>query len=319
MNTLKNKKTIPLNFGILIILLIAIAAAVLVYVQYDQKMKFIAATEESTAAKDSYVMSVFERIESNLAKIREKESVIRQDFTSADNDSNLGPEEKIQNEIDYIGSLIDENNRLIASLNQQVDEKDSRMKKYEITVKDLKSRISEYQENVDVLLAEKEALQFNLSATTTAKNRLAARVDTLNNEITRKSSELTDQKLLVISKDNDLNKAYYAIGTYKELRDKNILQKEGGFLGINRVTSLTGNPDEELFQVIDIRDITKIPLIAKRWEIVTGQDPSSYELACDNNQSEWIQISDPEKFWKKSKYLVIVIRDKENDELALSR
>jgi hypothetical protein len=319
MNTLKNKKTIPLSYGILIIAVIAIAAAVLVYVQYDQKKKFIATTEEFNAAKESYVMSVFDRIEANLAKITEKESMIRQGFTSNDNNSNLNPEERIQAEIDYIQSLIDENNELIANLNQQIDEKDSRLNKYENTVKDLKSRITEYQENVNLLVAEKEALQFNLSETITAKNRLSAKVDTLSNEIVLKSNEVLDQKRLVVEKEAALNTAYYAVGPYKTLRDKEIIQKEGGFLGINRETTLTGNPDEDLFHEIDIRDISKIPVFAKKCEIITGQDPSSYELEYKDDQLTWIKITDTEKFWKKSKYLVIVIRDKDYDELALSR
>jgi hypothetical protein len=319
MKAIKTNKTIPLNAALLALILIAVAATIIIYIQYDQKKKLIAATEQNNTARDGYVLSVFERIESNLAKISEKENIIRQDFTSTDDLDNLTPEERIQHEIEYIQSLMDENNRLIASLNQKIDDKDTRLKNYEGTVKDLKSRINKYQEDLENLLAEKEALKFNLDETTRAKNKLTARVDTLNNEIYQKSSELTDQKLMVISRENDLNTAYYTVGTYKELRDKSILQKEGGFLGINRVTTLTGNPDEELFREIDIRDVTKIPVFSKRWEIVSGQDPSSYELTYDNNQMEWIQITNPDKFWKKSKYLVIVTRDKDDGELAQSR
>jgi len=134
-----------------------------------------------------------------------------------------------------------------------------------------------------------------------------------------KSNEILDQKRLVIEREAALNTAYYAVGPYKTLRDKEIIKKEGGFLGINRETTLTGNPDEELFHEIDIRDITKIPVFAKKWDIVSGQDASSYELVYDNENMEWIHITDPEKFWKKSKYLVVVIREKDYDELALSR
>ena len=83
--------------------------------------------------------------------------------------------------------------------------------------------------------------------------------------------------------------------------------------------TLTGNPDPSLFQQVDIREIKKIPVFAKDWEIVTGQDPASYEKEYINENLEWITITDPEKFWKKSKYLVIVIREKNADDLAFSR
>ena len=319
MNTLRKNRTIPLSLAVLLMAIIVIIAGLVVTVQYNQQKKLIAASEKLNDSQQSQVMATFARIESNLAKIREKESMIRQDFQSSDNYSNLGPEERIQHEIEYIQYLIDENNQLIAGLNQQVAEKDEKLKEYRGTLKDLQSRISRYQEDVNLLMAEKVALQHNLDEATVANNKLSGRIEDMNNEIIQKSNELTDQKLMVIQKDNDLNKAYYAIGPYKELRDKEILQKEGGFLGINRVTTLTANPDLSLFNEIDIREVSKIPVFAKSWEIVTGQDPSSYEREYVNENLEWIKITDREKFWKKSNYLVIVIREKNPDELAFSR
>jgi hypothetical protein len=319
MSALKTRKTVPLSAALLLIIIIAVVAGIVIYVQYDQKRKYIASTERSNAAQESYITSVFERIESNLALIREKESMINKDFTTPENFGELSPEERIQHEIEYIQSLMDENNNMISSLNQQINEKDSRLKNYELSVNDLKSRITKYKDDLDNLLAEKEALKFNLDEANKAKAMLSSQVDTLNSDLEQKSNELTDQKLLVISKENDLNTAYYAVGSFKVLKDNNILQKEGGFLGINRTTTLTGNPDAGLFHEIDIRDVTKIPVFSKRWEIVSGQDPASYELTYDNNEMEWIQITDPEKFWKKTKYLVIVVREKDESELALSR
>jgi len=319
MNTIKNYKTIPLSWAIIISLIIAIAAAVTIYVQYDQHKQFIAANEELLKANESQVLSVFDRIESNLAKIREKESLIKQDFTSPEIYGNMGPEERIQHEIEFIQHLMDENNALISDLYQRIEEKDSRLTKYEGTIKDFKTRISQYQSDLDKLFAENKSLQVSLEETTMAKNMLTAKVDTLNEDIAQKATEIEKQKLKVIERENALNTAYYAIGPYKELRDKNIIQKEGGFLGINRVKTLTGNPDPSLFQQVDIREIKKIPVFAKDWEIVTGQDPTSYVKEYINENLEWITITDPEKFWKKSKYLVIVIREKNADDLAFSR
>lgn len=316
---MKTRKTIPLNLALLVVILIAAVATIIIFVQFDQKKKIVAATELSKAEQESYVMTVFDRIESNLAKISEKESMIRKDFTTNDNSGTLSPEERIQHEIEFIEHLIEENNMLIASLNKQVKDQDSRLQDYESTVRDLKSRVNEYQVYLDKLTAEKQALQAYLDETTADRNRLSARVDTLNSEIAQTTKDLTEWINKTIEKEDELNTAYYAIGPYKVLRDKEILHKEGGFLGINRVTTLTGNPDPELFHEIDIRDITQIPVYAKRWEIVTGQDPSSFELSYDNNEVNWITITDPAKFWNKTKYLVIVIRDKEDSELALSR
>ena len=103
------------------------------------------------------------------------------------------------------------------------------------------------------------------------------------------------------------------------MRDLDILQKEGGVLGINRVKTLASDPDTDLFHEIDTRNVIKIPVVANRWKIITGQDPESYELQNINDRTEWIHITDPEKFWKKSNLLVIVVPENALSELASSR
>lgn len=311
----KNKK-VSLKLAIMLIALIAIAGAVAVYVLYDQKRDYILATEQAFAENELHVNSIFTRIEDNLARIRERESMIHKDLVSPENYSGLAPSERIQNEIDFIDHLLNENNYLIAQLNEQLDDKDTRLKGYESTVKQMKSRISQYQEEVDLLVAERDALQQNLTESVEHGRQLAAQVDNLGHEVTAKSQEIENQKLLLAQKERSLHKAYYTIDSYKSLRDKEIVQKEGGFLGINRTMTLTDDPNVQLFHEIDTREITKIPVMAKRWEMVSGHDPNSYELQYDNQQTEYIHIKDPEKFWKKSRFLVIVVRENDWDELA---
>lgn len=311
----KNKK-VSLKLAIMLIALIAIAGAVAVYVLYDQKRDYILATEQAFAENELHVNSIFTRIEDNLARIRERESMIHKDLVSPENFSGLAPSERIQNEIDFIDHLLNENNYLIAQLNEQLDDKDTRLKGYESTVKQMKSRISQYQEEVDLLVAERDALQQNLTESVEHGRQLAAQVDNLGHEVTAKSQEIENQKLLLAQKERSLHKAYYTIDSYKALRDKEIVQKEGGFLGINRTMTLTDDPNVQLFHEIDTREITKIPVMAKRWEMVSGHDPNSYELQYDNQQTEYIHIKDPEKFWKKSRFLVIVVRENDWDELA---
>jgi peptidoglycan hydrolase CwlO-like protein len=319
MNEPRKKRTISLTLALFLMGLILLTGTVVVYVQYDQKQKYIAASEQAFAAKENYVSSVFDRIESNLAKIRERESMINQNLAAPENTGNLQPEERIQNEINYIQALIDENNQLIASLNKQIDEKDSRLKNYAASEKDLKSKIAGYQEQVNTLVADKEALQNGLAETIKVRDRLEAKVDTMGNDIAQKSSEIEKQNKLLEEKENAMHTAYYTIGSYKSLRDKNVVVKEGGFLGLNRVTMLATNPDPNQFKYIDTREVTRIPVNAEHWEIVTGQDPSSYKLEFENGLGEWIHITNPDKFWGKSKYLVIVVRESESADMTASR
>jgi flagellar biosynthesis chaperone FliJ len=299
--------------------LIAVAGVVAFYKLNDQKEKLQAASEQLLQDQQNHAMAVYEQIEANLASIREHESTISSNFTGTELSSEMLPEERIQNEINFIKNLIDENNKLIASLNEKIDLKDKRIAGYDRTVKDLQARISGYQVQLDQLVAEKAVIQAELDKNIADKNALASQVDLMGNEIVQKSSIIEDQQKQMVDKENVLHTAYYKVGTYKTLRDQNVLQKEGGVLGINSVMTVVGSPDPGLFQAIDTREITRIPVLAKRCEIASGQDPSSYKLEMDGDQVEWLTITNADKFWSKSKYLVIVVRDNDFDEVALYR
>jgi DNA repair exonuclease SbcCD ATPase subunit len=278
----------------------------------------MAQTTEEKIAREKAVMDSYDRIESNLAKISQHENMIRQNMTNAENTSNLAPEERIQNEISMIEQLINENNLLIANLNSKIDEKDKRLAGYSKTVKDLQARVSEYKDMVDALVADKQELQRNLDETSIAKSNLV-KVSDLGNEVAHKKTVIEDQNQQLLEKELRLNTAYYTVGTYKELHDQNIVEKEGGFLGINREKTLANGLDHSKFTEIDTREVTEIPVDAKRCDIITNQDPATYSLVYENEKVSKIKITDPAKFWGKSRYLVVVVRESNFDETADSR
>lgn len=304
---------------LIVVSLIAIAGFILAYVQYDQKKDAMAQATEALNAQEKRVMESYDRIESNLAKIGQYENMIKGNMSDAENNSSLGPEERIQNEINAIEQLINENNALIANLQGQISEKDTRLAHYAQTVKDLQGRITEYKTNVETLIAEKEALQKNLDETTLAKQNLQSQVSSLDTQVAQKSNLIEEQNAQLLDKERKLHTAYYAVGTYKTLRDEKIVEKEGGFLGLNREKNLANGLDNSKFTEIDWRNVSEIPVEAKRCEVITGQDPSSYSLVYDNSTVSKIKITDPDKFWGKSKYLVVVVREANLNETASSR
>jgi hypothetical protein len=302
-----------------VVSLIAVAAIIVAYVQYDQKKTYMAQVIDDQSNREKLVMESYDRIESNLARISQYENMITGNTTDAESNSSLSPEDKIMNEINMIEQLINENNQIIASLHSQIGEKDTRLAGYEKTVKDLKGRIVEYKEQVDVLVAEKQALQQSLEVTTTARNQLEVAVSGLNTEVARKSDIIDEKNAELVEKERNLHTAYFTVGTYKTLHEQDIVVKEGGFLGINREKNLSNGLDNKKFHEIDTRLVTVIPVDAKRCEIITNQDPSSYTLVYENDKVGSIKINDPAKFWGKTNYLVVVVRENDFDETADSR
>ena len=106
-----------------------------------------------------------------------------------------------------------------------------------------------------------------------------------------------------------MNKGFIASGTYKSLKAKGLVSKEGGFLGLGKKESLHRDFADNLFTQVNIRDLKSIPVNSKSAKLITEHPTSSYELVRDkDNKIASIDIKDPDQFWKISKYAVVEIK-----------
>ena len=103
-----------------------------------------------------------------------------------------------------------------------------------------------------------------------------------------------------------LEKAYLAYGTYQELKEKGVLEKDGGFLWFGRNTKLKEDVSKEEFREINIMDKTMVPLNSKKAELITNHPKGSYEFVRDSTQNvAYLKIEDPLKFWEITNYAVL--------------
>jgi hypothetical protein len=120
-----------------------------------------------------------------------------------------------------------------------------------------------------------------------------------------------EQDALIHLQKDALNTAWYVIGTQKELREQNIITKEGGIAGIGAVKTMTEDINQELFTKIDIRATTVFPIDAKKVSVVTTHPSDSYLIRRDEESKKYysFEITRPEVFWKTSKYMVLSIKE----------
>ena len=131
--------------------------------------------------------------------------------------------------------------------------------------------------------------------------QLQTTVDTLNQVTTTQAKTISDQTTA-------LHTAYYKIGKSKDLQEMNIINKEGGLLGIGKSSKLNENIDNTKFTKIDYTQTTTIPVNGDNIKIVTAHPAGSYELdKTGKNTVTNIRITNPDLFWSASKYMVIVI------------
>lgn len=230
----------------------------------------------------------FTTIQRNLALISEREKAIT--FSSGDLRQGEDVREEITRDIQAINNLLEENKQTIDNLSEELTQ-------YGAQAAGFKRMID--QLNRDIVGKEQEIayLKENLTAANFTIEILNEMLDSaeFRNEI---------QADLIRIQSTTLKKAYYAIGTFKELSDNGVVEKQGDIIGIAGTKQLRSDFNKDFFSEIDITQVRSIPLNAKKVQIITNHPTESYELVGEEEKT--LRILDPERFWDVSRFLVVV-------------
>ncbi len=246
-------------------------------------------------SKDSIIndfFGSFDQIEGNLTEIKAKEGVISIN-AKQNTDIKQDARQRINDDIQQINDLMEKNKQAIASLKHKL--KSSNMK-----IKKLEEMLARYEKQLldkDVEIEQLKQQLLNLNFTVETLN---ASVDTLK-RVNRAKDEVISQKV------DEMNTAYYALGTEKELKANKVISKSGGFIGIGRNQKVQQDFNTEYFKKIDITKLTFITINAKKAKLLTSHPSSSYSFEGTDKKVEKLLITNQKEFWKVSKYLVIVL------------
>ncbi|TVQ92279.1 MAG: hypothetical protein EA393_03745 [Bacteroidetes bacterium] len=232
------------------------------------------------------------QIEENLRLIKEREEVIAGE-TSRDLELGISQQDRINQDIKLIGELMEKNRLLIANLNNRVRNSDQRIAGFEQMVARLNQSIEEKE--IEIHMLRDQLSKMNLQV-----DFLTARVDTLEREREMKSRMLEQQIL-------EMNTAWFAMGSRRELIDNNVISREGGFLGIGRTNRLKSELNTDFFTRLDISRDFEITIAGENPELISSHPPESYEFIADEGELI-LKINSSEKFWGTTKHLVIQIR-----------
>lgn len=116
-----------------------------------------------------------------------------------------------------------------------------------------------------------------------------------------------EQEIAILTDENNaLNKAYLAIGSFKELKDRGLVQRQGGFLWFGRTIDVQEDADRGEFLEVDIREVNMLPVRAANLSLLSEHPTSSYQVVPGETEDmKILEITNPDEFWKVSKYLVI--------------
>ena len=164
-------------------------------------------------------------------------------------------------------------------------------------------------DNLNKSIVEKDAeiaeLKDQLGKLNIKVTDLGNQVSTLNTNVDNLSAENKAKQQAIDEKTAALNTGYYVVGTTKELKEKKVIDKTGGFIGLGRTKTLT-DFDKSNFTKIDITTLTEIPINKKKATLLSNHPAGSYKLEGTPKKSvDKLVILNYADFWSRSKFLVI--------------
>ena len=244
------------------------------------------------SAKDSLINAVFadiNAISENLALIKSRENLIT---VAGESEGGRRPVEEISNDIKAIDRLLRENRAKIESLQRSA----AQLRKANLRIDGLEKMIADMNRQLAEKKAEVEQLRESLV-------RMGDEVKSLTEEVAVRSAEVENLSGEKVELQNQLNTVYYIVGAEKELRDAQIINKQG-FIG--RTLTVGRNSNFDSFTMTDSRLLSEVPVGQKKATLVTSHPEGSYELVTDANKVvEKLIITDPVRFWESSKILII--------------
>ncbi|MDD3788003.1 MAG: hypothetical protein PHO94_04835 [Petrimonas sp.] len=246
--------------------------------------------QQSSAAdaEVSEMMSVISDVEANFDKIREAEKYISTQ-SSQSGEMSKDTKARVNDNFQMINEILKKNKAQLAELN----------KKYAGSNK----QVASLKNTIDRLNKE---MQESATRITELQNQLAqkdATITKLSSDVTSLATETQSQAETIQQQDKSLHTAYYVFGTASELKEQKILS--GGFLKSTKVMQDTFNKD--YFLKIDIRDVTEIPLYAPKAKIWSTHPEGTYDLVKGADGNLTFQITDTQRFWSLTKYLIIEV------------
>ncbi len=237
------------------------------------------------------IMGTFNEIQEGFRLINEAEG--RVDLQKTQNGEKLSASQKVKDDLKLITETMAQNREKLAQLQNQL--KNSRYQSAELkkAIAALEKELADKGEQIKNLQAELAAKDIRIAELDDAVSGLTADVENLSAENELKTKTVAAQE-------KAMNTAWFVFGTKSELKEQKIL-KNGDVLQ-------SDDFNKDYFTQIDIRTDKEIKLYSKSAKLLTTHPEGSYSLVKDTKGQYVLKITDPNKFWSVSKYLVIQVR-----------
>ena len=283
---------------VLTILSVALVALTLSScVESSKKYQTLLAEKEALVIENQNIEKEFDatigiinEVENNLQAIRDAEGMltVKQEGNERD---------QLVSELLQIKEKMAENHARLDSLNEALTKANRNNANLRAQIKKLQAQLAEKEEmiaNLQAQIVEKDGQIANLN---TQVANLNSNLDNANNEISNLNNNLTDRT-------NELNSVYYVGGSMKELKAKGVI--------LSKTKVLKGDVPTQEFTKGDMRELTSIVFNSKKAVVLSTHPTDAYNLVkgvdAEGNKIMTLEITNPEAFWKVTKYLVVLTK-----------
>lgn len=249
--------------------------------------------QQTIATQDS-LFALINDITDGMSQIKEIERIVATSPTLTS--ENPSRRNQLKADMTALQESLRQRRERLEDLEKQLKSASDKNSTLLTTISNLKAQIAEQQMEITTL--NNQLTEAGLRIT-----ELGSQVDSLTSVVSEvtEGRQQAEQEIVEIS--NELNACYYVVGTQKELKEYKII--ETGFLRKTKV--LPSDFDNAYFTRADKRSLTEIPTHATKAEVMSNQPKDSYTIVSDPAGQKIVRITNSNKFWSVSNYLVIKV------------
>ncbi len=211
------------------------------------------------------------------------------DLFNPDKESPLPSHDAVKNQLSRLRETLQVQRQRIANLESQLKSAKGNTQKLQRIIISLKAQLAEKEDQIATL--QDEVVNKGLTI-----EDLRGRLSRMYEMNESQQKIISSQHKIIANQDSQLNEGYVIIGTKSELKDAGVLKKKK--MDVNGL-------DKSMFKTIDIRVVTEIDIPSKKPEILSQMPEDSYTIEKVDKKSCTLRITNPERFWSVSKFLIV--------------
>ena len=236
------------------------------------------------------IIGTMTEVQEGIRRISEAEGRI---VVADGNRESASSREVIRDNMEFIQKAMDTNREMIAHLKEKLNSSQFNVTQLKRMIESLRQQVADQDARIQELQAQIAEKDAQIEAQGAEISNLNENVSNLTEENKKQAGQLADQ-------DKEINTAWFVYGTKTELKDQGIL-KSGDVLK-------QGDFNRDYFTKIDIRQTKLVKTYSKNVRLLTTHPSDSYKLEKDVKGLYELQITNAQKFWSVSRYLVMQVK-----------